>query len=43
MSRVAEPATVEVRVNGKQLARIGDPVACGSTVAQGSANVFAGG
>ncbi|HFX2802443.1 TPA: PAAR domain-containing protein [Pseudomonas aeruginosa] len=32
-----------VRVNGKQLARIGDPVACGSSVAQGSPNVFAGG
>lgn len=32
-----------VRVNGKQLARIGDPVACGSSIAQGSANVFAGG
>lgn len=32
-----------VFVNGKQLARVGDPVACGSTIAQGSANVFAGG
>lgn len=32
-----------VFVNGKQLARIGDPVACGSAVAQGSGNVFAGG
>lgn len=31
-----------VYVNGKQLARIGDPVACGSVVAQGSGNVFAG-
>ena len=31
-----------VYVNGKQIARIGDPVACGSTIAQGSGNVFAG-
>lgn len=29
--------------NGLQLGRIGDPVACGSTVAAGSADVFAGG
>jgi uncharacterized Zn-binding protein involved in type VI secretion len=32
-----------VYVNGLQLGRIGDPVACGSAVAQGSPNVFAGG
>lgn len=32
-----------VYVNGKQLGRIGDPVACGSAVAAGSADVFAGG
>lgn len=32
-----------VYVNGKQLGRIGDPVACGSSVATGSGNVFAGG
>ena len=32
-----------VYVNGKQLGRIGDPVSCGSTVASGSSNVFAGG
>ena len=32
-----------VYVNGRQLGRIGDPVACGSTVATGSGNVFAGG
>jgi uncharacterized Zn-binding protein involved in type VI secretion len=31
-----------VFANGKQLGRIGDPVACGSVVAQGSGNVFAG-
>ena len=32
-----------VYVNGKQLARIGDPISCGSRCAQGSVNVFAGG
>ena len=32
-----------VYVNGKQLGRIGDPVDCGSSVATGSGNVFAGG
>ena len=32
-----------VFVNGQPLARIGDPIGCGSTVAQGSPNVFAGG
>ena len=32
-----------VFVNGRQLGRIGDPVACGSTVATGSDDVFAGG
>ena len=32
-----------VYANGKQLGRIGDPVACGSSVAGGSGNVFAGG
>jgi len=32
-----------VFANGKRLGRIGDPVACGSSVATGSANVFAGG
>ena len=31
-----------VIVNGRQLGRVGDPVACGSAVAEGSANVFAG-
>lgn len=31
-----------VFVNNKECARIGDPVACGSAIAQGSANVFAG-
>lgn len=32
-----------VFVNGKQLGRIGDPIACGSSIASGSGNVFAGG
>ena len=32
-----------VYANGRQLGRIGDPVACGSSVATGSKNVFAGG
>ena len=32
-----------VFVNGHQLGRIGDPVSCGSSVATGSGNVFAGG
>jgi uncharacterized Zn-binding protein involved in type VI secretion len=32
-----------VFVNGKSVGRIGDPVDCGSTVAAGSSNVFAGG
>jgi len=31
-----------VYANGKQLGRIGDPVACGSTVVGGSGDVFAG-
>lgn len=32
-----------VIVNGKQLGRVGDPVDCGSAVAAGSPDVFAGG
>lgn len=31
-----------VFVNGLEMARIGDPVACGSRIAQGSGNVFCG-
>lgn len=31
-----------VYVNGKQVARIGDPIACGSVSAEGSNNVFSG-
>jgi uncharacterized Zn-binding protein involved in type VI secretion len=32
----------KVFINGKQCGRVGDPVACGSKVAVGSGNVFAG-
>jgi len=32
-----------VFVNGSGIARIGDPVDCGSVCAEGSSNVFAGG
>jgi uncharacterized Zn-binding protein involved in type VI secretion len=32
----------KVFVNGKGVGRIADPVACGSAIAQGSANVFSG-
>lgn len=32
-----------VFVNNRPLGRVGDPVACGSAVATGSSNVFAGG
>lgn len=31
-----------VSVNGKGLGRVGDAISCGSTVAAGSGNVFAG-
>ena len=31
-----------VYANGRQVGRIGDPVACGSLIATGSGNVFAG-
>ncbi len=40
---VLAAGSATVFANGKQLARIGDPVACGSSVAQGSPTVFAGG
>jgi len=32
-----------VFANGQQVGRVGDPVACGSSVVAGSGNVFAGG
>ena len=40
---VLEAGSSTVSVNGKSLGRIGDSVACGSSVATGSSNVFAGG
>lgn len=42
-SSVLARGSSTVYANGKQLARIGDPVACGSAAATGSGNVFAGG
>lgn len=36
------PGSGTVFVNGSRLARVGDPVNCGSAAAQGSPNVFAG-
>jgi len=39
----AQSGSSTVYVNGQQLMRIGDPIACGSACAQGSPNVFAGG
>ena len=42
-SSVLASGSSSVYINGKQAGRIGDPVACGSSVATGSGNVFAGG
>jgi len=39
---VLASGSVTVFANGRQLGRIGDPVACGSLVAAGSPDVFAG-
>lgn len=41
-SSVLAAGSSSVYVNGKPLGREGDPVACGSKVASGSPNVFAG-
>lgn len=41
-SGVLASGSSTVYINGKQCGRIGDPVSCGSTVAEGSPNVFAG-
>ena len=41
-SSTVSGGSATVFVNGKPLARIGDAIACGSIIAQGSANVFAG-
>jgi len=40
-SSVLAVGSPNVWVNGLQMGRIGDPVACGSRVAEGSPNVFA--
>ncbi|WP_423838651.1 PAAR domain-containing protein [Thauera propionica] len=42
-SSVLAGGSSTVFAEGKGVGRIGDPVACGSRVAQGSPNVFAGG
>jgi uncharacterized Zn-binding protein involved in type VI secretion len=39
---VLASGSATVFANGRQLGRIGDPVACGSSVAAGSPDVFAG-
>jgi len=41
-SSTLESGSSTVFANNLQLGRIGDPVACGSKVAQGSGNVFSG-
>nr|DAL27908.1 MAG TPA_asm: Baseplate wedge protein [Caudoviricetes sp.] len=35
--------SASVFINGKAAGRVGDPVSCGGTVAEGSSNVFIGG
>lgn len=42
-SSVLASGSSTVYCNGKQISRVTDPVACGSTVAEGSPDVFAGG
>ena len=42
-SSVLESASSTIMANGLGVGRVGDPVACGSAVAEGSSNVFAGG
>ncbi|WP_320055626.1 PAAR domain-containing protein [Desulfuromonas thiophila] len=39
---VLAAGSASIYVNGRQLGRVGDPVACGSSVATGSPNLFAG-
>lgn len=41
-SSVLAEGSSSVFINGAECGRIGDPVACGSAVLQGSPNVFAG-
>ena len=40
---ILQSGSSAVYINDLECGRIGDPVACGSLVAQGSSNVFAGG
>ena len=40
---ILSSGSTTVFADNKQVGRIGDPVACGSTVAGGSGNVYAGG
>jgi uncharacterized Zn-binding protein involved in type VI secretion len=40
---VLSTGSESVYINGKPVARIGDPISCGSRCAEGSGNVFAGG
>lgn len=41
--RVVSSGSSTVYVNGKQCARIGDPLSCGAHIATGSSNVIVGG
>jgi len=41
--RIQRIGSSSVYINGKAAGRIGDPVSCGGTVAEGSSNVFIGG
>lgn len=41
--RAVASGSSTVFVNSKQVARIGDPINCGDTIATGSSNVIAGG
>lgn len=40
---VTKSGSSSVFVNGKPIARIGDPISCGSAILEGSSNVFCGG
>lgn len=40
---VASSGSSTVFVNGRPICRVGDSISCGSTMANGSPNVFAGG
>jgi uncharacterized Zn-binding protein involved in type VI secretion len=40
--RVVASGSSTVFANGKQLARIGDPISCGASISTGSSNVISG-